>query len=150
MDCEATRKRIEAWYDGELRPDETLAVAAHVDACAQCRSVADDLRSVSSWLGVEDPAPAPDLEARILATAVRPRRTRWPVRVAAASVGALLMLSAAQLLLPRSSAAPSAADLLVREAVGVSAPSDLPWSDANVLAPLPIEALVEAIRGENG
>jgi hypothetical protein len=44
------REEVMAWLDGELEPSRRSAVEAHVSACEECRTLADELRQVSDRL----------------------------------------------------------------------------------------------------
>lgn len=43
MNCEAVKKLLEAWSDGELGGDETEAVRGHLEICLSCRSEGEKL-----------------------------------------------------------------------------------------------------------
>jgi anti-sigma factor RsiW len=42
--CETVEPLLSAWLDDELRPEERVAVAAHLDRCAACRADAEQVR----------------------------------------------------------------------------------------------------------
>jgi anti-sigma factor RsiW len=79
------RLLVQADCDGELAPREAAAVAAHLDDCAECRTLQRDLRATKA--AVRDQAPryqAPDdfrrrMAAMMAADAPRPRaaKPRW-------------------------------------------------------------------------
>ncbi|HKV99210.1 MAG TPA: DUF4349 domain-containing protein [Vicinamibacterales bacterium] len=48
---EIDREEVMAYLDGELAPARALTVRAHLDHCAECAALADDLREVSAGLG---------------------------------------------------------------------------------------------------
>ncbi len=50
MTCNWCEERFERHLDGELRADERARLIAHVDACAGCRSLLDELRVVDGLL----------------------------------------------------------------------------------------------------
>src|SRR5215210_4010107 len=50
---------VMSWVDGELGADQADAIRAHVTACAECRSIADDLRQVTRQVTRWDVEPAP-------------------------------------------------------------------------------------------
>jgi hypothetical protein len=111
MLCDQVREHLSAYLDRELTADLSAAVRAHLDACAECRALADDLRATVDLLGRLPARPAPghvaddvmrEIERRgILAVgaAVEPppqertlpmRRARlWPRALAVAATFAL-------------------------------------------------------------
>ncbi len=48
MRCVRARRRLSEWIDGDLRPADAGALAAHVVGCPSCARVASELRRVSS------------------------------------------------------------------------------------------------------
>jgi len=52
-------EEVMAYLDGELAPERTAYVAAHIEACAECAAVAEELRGVSARLATWTIAPAP-------------------------------------------------------------------------------------------
>jgi hypothetical protein len=69
---------VMAWLDGELSADRAAAVRAHIDACAACAALADDLRQVSSRL--QDwrvDVPLQSMPAAIRNAMAEPARGRW-------------------------------------------------------------------------
>jgi Putative zinc-finger len=48
LTCAATRRRLDALHDGELRLDEQVAVEAHLEWCDPCRSMREDLQLMQS------------------------------------------------------------------------------------------------------
>ncbi len=60
------RDLLSPYLDGELGPDERVEVATHLEQCAACVALLDDLRSLAAGVAAEEPPPAPaDLAARI-------------------------------------------------------------------------------------
>ena len=57
---EIDREEVMAYLDGELAAARALFVRAHLDQCAECRALADELRDVSAGLGewTVEPGPA--------------------------------------------------------------------------------------------
>jgi len=47
MSCVRARRRLSEWIDGDLRPADAGALAAHVVGCPSCARVASELRRVS-------------------------------------------------------------------------------------------------------
>ena len=53
------REEVMAYLDGEIAAARAVVVRAHLDQCAECRALADDLREVSAGLGEWAVEPAP-------------------------------------------------------------------------------------------
>jgi len=56
---EIDREEVMAYLDGEIAAARAVVVRAHLDQCAECRAIADDLREVSVELGEWAVEPAP-------------------------------------------------------------------------------------------
>jgi hypothetical protein len=50
LSCAATRKRLQAFHDGELAIGEQIAVSAHVEWCTRCARALADIREIGSAL----------------------------------------------------------------------------------------------------
>ena len=50
LSCAATRRRLQAFHDGELVVGEQIAVSAHVEWCSGCARALADIREVASAL----------------------------------------------------------------------------------------------------
>jgi hypothetical protein len=50
LSCASTRRRLQAFHDGELAVGEQIAVSAHVDWCPRCALALAEIREVSSAL----------------------------------------------------------------------------------------------------
>ncbi|MCX5684434.1 MAG: anti-sigma factor [Planctomycetota bacterium] len=59
MLCDQVREHLSAYLDKELTADLSAAVRAHLDSCADCRALADDLRATMNLLGRLPARPAP-------------------------------------------------------------------------------------------
>jgi hypothetical protein len=69
-----------AYLDGELSADRAVEAAAHLDQCAECRSLARDFKNVSQSLAeweVEPAGPMLSRPHRPPAEPVKPRPRRW-------------------------------------------------------------------------
>jgi hypothetical protein len=51
MLCDQVREHLSAYLDRELTADLSAAVRVHLDTCAECRALADDLRATVNLLG---------------------------------------------------------------------------------------------------
>ena len=72
LNCPATRRRLNAFHDGELEVGDQIAVASHLAWCDSCAKAADDLHLIGDRLRAATPA-LPLLskeEAAAFATAV--------------------------------------------------------------------------------
>lgn len=118
MPC-AESLRVHAYLDRELEVDEAAAVEAHLEACADCRALLEDLQSFRKRLRALPPMRAPDslradltraLDAQAAATrpaySALPWRARpfWQGVLAGAGAAALATCAALWLLLPPSAA----------------------------------------------
>lgn len=54
------KQEVMAYLDGELPVERAAAVAAHLQQCAECRSVAEDLRAVARQMLAWQVEPSPD------------------------------------------------------------------------------------------
>lgn len=89
--CREFRPRIDALLDGELPPEEARGVAAHLEACGDCRSDRESRTALKQSLGRLTLPPAP---RRFEMADLRPARTwRWSAAAAAILVLALVLLS---------------------------------------------------------
>jgi anti-sigma factor RsiW len=60
------RELLSPYLDGELGPDERARVTAHLEQCAECGALLDDLRTLVAGIAAEEPpSPPADLAARI-------------------------------------------------------------------------------------
>ena len=50
LDCDATRRRLHAFHDGELPVAEQIAFSAHLAECGECAALSADLRFLGSAL----------------------------------------------------------------------------------------------------
>jgi anti-sigma factor RsiW len=77
LTCAAARRRLHAFYDGELPVDEQIAVQSHTDWCDACAATLEDLRFLSSALraGALGQDSLSHEEATALTAAVVSRRT---------------------------------------------------------------------------
>jgi anti-sigma factor RsiW len=59
MLCDQVREHLSAYLDKELTADLSAAVRAHLDSCAECRALAEELRATVNLLGRLPARPAP-------------------------------------------------------------------------------------------
>jgi anti-sigma factor RsiW len=105
MTCADVERLAEAYVDGELALEGTLALEAHVDHCGACTARLDRIRAVKHALQAVPYFRAPEaLAARVRTTVaaatapprqpqtIRPRHRRWqPWLVSAASLAVVLL-----------------------------------------------------------
>ncbi len=93
-------ERISALLDGDLPARDQAAVAAHLDACAACAAVRDELRTIVSRAGaLPERTPEADLwpgierriaAERVVPLPVRPRRV-WELSLAQMAAAGILV-----------------------------------------------------------
>lgn len=57
MECTECKELLDAFAAGELEEDQRMAVASHVEGCADCRREADDYKNISVVLAETAAAP---------------------------------------------------------------------------------------------
>ena len=58
MTCEQAMELLSPWLDGELDPELQNALEAHLEACPDCKALADALRGLDGAVaGLREPAP---------------------------------------------------------------------------------------------
>jgi predicted anti-sigma-YlaC factor YlaD len=158
VNCEQAREATSARLDGELGPEETAALDAHMADCSSCTTWEHDTAAVTRRARLHPAAaPGPDLTARVLAAAASVR-SPWPAeRWLLLVVGATMLLAALPSVL-------GAGDVhLIRDAgitdvalaVGILSAAWQPWRAAGVLpvvlvlaAALTATAVADVARGD--
>ncbi len=92
MKCKKTSERLNAYLDGELAPDEALAVREHLRACPQCAAELDGLKQLNRALEAEPGMAVPNGFARRV-RAVAEERHAVPVGLATSTARLQLVLS---------------------------------------------------------
>ena len=99
-DCEYYREKISCLIDGELSPDETAELEAHISECSECRALYDAFTAVSAAVsgGMEEPPEsiAPAVMREVRAIAGRRKRGVWIKCLSAAACLALVVLVGAK------------------------------------------------------
>ena len=99
-DCEYYREKISCLIDGELSPDETAELEAHIAECSECRALYDAFTAVSAAVsgGMEEPPEsiAPAVMQEVRAIAGRKKRGVWIKCLSAAACLALVVLVGAK------------------------------------------------------
>lgn len=96
MTHDEIKRSVSAYYDGELSPEETGEVSAHLAGCAECAKALAELKALSGGIKAAPPAPPAALQARVLAAARagEKKRSRAPVALAAVFAAVILALMA--------------------------------------------------------
>ncbi|MCD2192196.1 zf-HC2 domain-containing protein [Actinomycetospora endophytica] len=99
LDCAACREELSAELDGEADPARRPAVLTHLGACPACTHWREQAAVVTRLTRTAPAEAGPDLVARVLPAAPRPRRRRLAARVALVAVGvAQIVLGALSLI----------------------------------------------------
>jgi anti-sigma factor RsiW len=124
MDCHDARPLIQDDLDGRLERADRERLAAHLEACAECRDTASELRELRELFRAVPPVPAPaGFQESVMARVPRPRGrllrlAPWLTAVAAAA--AVIVAVSVGPLSSRSTdvarAPQAAADMLQEEA----------------------------------
>ena len=95
MTCAEVRERLDAYHEGEARPAERAAIAAHLAECSECRLDADAARAVGRLVAAlpRGIAPARDLWDGIATRIRRPRPGRVTVPVWLLVAASLLLVA---------------------------------------------------------
>lgn len=90
--CALVCDQLSAYLDGELTPDETAVIEAHLAACPDCARLCTALRGLRSDIAAARLDPPPALHGRIMARVRREKRMQKLRRVTAlASAGVAAM-----------------------------------------------------------
>lgn len=84
MDCEKVVLDIQAWIDGELKPEGELELQKHLEQCSSCRSLADRMKAVRELVRrIPAPVPSAALDGRVMASFLSSHASanRAPARV---------------------------------------------------------------------
>jgi hypothetical protein len=137
--CEHWRGLVAMAVVGQIEAEDRVALAAHLDGCAECRQAARELEPLGALLGSADPTTAdeavlsPALEAAVLerlrAEARRARRQRLTRRTLAAAAAVVVAVGGVVAGLALSAPAPGRT-LVLGGPAGVTARATLtpePW-----------------------
>ncbi|MBT5221168.1 MAG: zf-HC2 domain-containing protein [Woeseia sp.] len=100
MNCNQTPEQLDEYLDGALPTDDQVLFEAHLEQCAECRSVVEESQTLRSRLAQygEMTMPIPDagFYARALAKAaqsgLRKQRNRWVMTGFSGAIAATLMI----------------------------------------------------------
>jgi anti-sigma factor RsiW len=126
MNCKEAQKRVSAYLDGELQPQQSRLLTEHLATCAACCRVKVQLQSAYSRLAEEEPLPADPF----MVTRVRAALTN------SAGAGKKRLQSTYRLLLPVS----VAAGLLLGLVLGQQLSANWPAESASIVAAESLEA----------
>ncbi len=82
MTQHVTQEQISEWLDGQTSPEQSASVAVHLDSCAACRSIQDEMAAVTRIFKAAEPLQPPsELWSRIAREldAVQPSFSAPPV-----------------------------------------------------------------------
>ena len=107
QECEAALELISAHLDGELTPEETARLEAHLAQCPQCRALLADLTALHEAMPRQEVPPPAGLKdgvmARIAAEAPLPftpparKKIRWKAWASLAAVVAIVLVGSGPL-----------------------------------------------------
>ena len=60
MNCEQMNELLSAWLDGELSENEQRQMQAHLEQCAQCRALFEQLQALHTSFSDMEEIPAPE------------------------------------------------------------------------------------------
>jgi anti-sigma factor RsiW len=85
LTCAAVRRRLHAFYDGELAVTELIAIRSHVEDCPPCAHDVRELRDVGEALRLAAaPGPSDDwagLRQGVISRMTAEAHESWPARV---------------------------------------------------------------------
>jgi len=124
MSCEKIAQ-VQAYYDGELEPSLARSFEAHLERCAECRGLLDELQDLSSMLIRAPRREIPALAVnRIVHNAWHGARDRGVLRIAGwLTAAAAALLVGSLLTAPRATTATPAKPGLW-EAIAVMPPAE--------------------------
>ena len=81
MKCSQVQKRLSAFQDGELNPQEGERVSDHLESCSACREQYAEMEKVWQALGdFKEILPAPEFYSQLVKKINYSDETRMPVR----------------------------------------------------------------------
>lgn len=104
MTCEQFENRLADYLEGDVSPDERLALDAHADSCDRCGPLFRDLRAISAAAAALPPIEPParvweGIQSRIGADVVEigARRRRWMPLVLGIAAAILLVVTSSSI-----------------------------------------------------
>lgn len=93
--CKWTKK-MNAYLDGELNAEQTVAIHDHLEICDTCQEKLQELKAVNSFLGEYSPSTAPSyLQQKIVAHAqdinIKETKTIAKLPIAASALAAFVL-----------------------------------------------------------
>jgi anti-sigma factor RsiW len=81
MECRQVQKRLSAFQDGELKPQERGKVSEHLESCSACCERYEEMERVWQALGdFQEIPPEPGFYGQLLKKINEPKETRFPTR----------------------------------------------------------------------
>lgn len=96
MTCESMKEKIALHATGDLPSKDASIVEQHLDSCAACQTVFDEMKTLHHQLGRLDEMDVPAIHARAIldAAEITPARSRsWRVPAMATAVAAVLLIA---------------------------------------------------------
>lgn len=138
MTCDEVRERLSGWIDGEVSPDVTSAVEAHLETCSTCRARASSMRALKHAIARLPSREAPPSAVRARLNALRfktPRRVRLTGALTVAAVVALALAASLYIKARDGRMPPLSADQLVADHLrSVAEPAEIASDDPNEVA----------------
>lgn len=154
VECDHARRLIHLRLDGELPPGDADLLARHLESCAECRALDEQLCRVDAALraGLAPGEPAADFAARVrrqveTARRVRPAWVTWLPAAAVFLIAAIGLLVAGPRL--RGPQAPAAPAVVVSggDAIHLFEPDEKVAQPAHTGAALPEESVAWGMGG---
>jgi len=154
VDCDHARMLMHLRLDGELPAEDAALLARHLESCADCRAIDEELRRVDAALreGLASGEPSADLAARVCERlqVVRPVRSAWATWLPAAAVfliAAVGLLVVGPRLRPPPVAAAPAVVVSGGDAIHVFGPDEKIAQPGHTGAELPEESVAWGMGG---
>ncbi len=93
MTHEEIKESLSAYFDGQLGPEKTVEITAHIQACKECRTALDEFGALSAGVKKTLPVQAPAaMKDRVLAGAQAKKRLIRPATVLIAAFAAIILV----------------------------------------------------------
>ncbi|MDO8803378.1 MAG: zf-HC2 domain-containing protein [Elusimicrobiota bacterium] len=85
---------LSAYFDGQLGPEKTIEISAHVSSCPECRAALDELKALSAGVKTNLAAAAPaGMKERVLARALERKKPQLRTSTVLAAALAVIILA---------------------------------------------------------
>jgi anti-sigma factor RsiW len=138
MTCDEVRERLSGWVDGEVSPDVTFAIDAHLETCSICRARANSMRALKHAIARLPSRESPPVAVRARLDALSfkpPRRVRLTGALTAAALMALAVVTSLYVNGRDRRSQPLSADQLVADHLrSIAEPAEIASDDPNEVA----------------